>query len=74
MAVSNGQLPDTSSKPEFFIGDFREFATLFQRDAFEVASTDIGGNAWRTDSTEIRGITRLDVAKFDTAAVVRRNI
>ena len=78
--LSNAQMPDIAGEnsdpdtTDFFIGDFREFATLFQRDAFEVASTDIGGNAWRTDSTEIRGITRLDVAKFDTAAVVRRNI
>lgn len=75
--LSNAQMPDISGSPDttdFFIGDFREFATLFQKDAFEVASTDIGGSAWRTDSTEIRGIARMDVAKFDTAAVVRRNI
>ena len=74
VAVSNGQLPDTSSKPEFFIGDFREFATLFRKDGFEVASTDIGGNAWATDSTEVRGIARLCVSKFDASAAVRRQL
>ena len=78
--LSNAQMPDIAgagSDPDttdFFIGDFREFATLFQKDALEVASTDIGGNAWRTDSTEIRGIARMAVSKFDTGAVVRRNI
>ena len=74
VAVSDAQLPNTSSKPEFFIGDFKEFATLFRRDGFEVASTDIGGNAWATDSTEVRGIARLAVSKFDTSAAVRRQL
>lgn len=74
VAVSDAQLPNTSNKPEFFIGDFKEFATLFRRDGFEVASTDIGGNAWATDSTEVRGIARLAVSKFDTGAAVRRQL
>ncbi len=74
VAVSDAQLPNTSSKPEFFIGDTREFATLFRKDGFEVASTDVGGDAWATDSTEVRGIARLAVSKFDTAAVVRRQL
>lgn len=75
--VSDAFLPNgtgTGTPAEIFVGDGREFATLFQRDAFEIASTNIGGNAWATDSTEIRGITRLCVSKFDTAAMVRRNI
>ena len=74
VSVSDAQLPNTSNKPEFFIGDFKEFATLFRRDGFEVASTDIGGNAWATDSTEVRGIARLAVSKFDTGAAVRRQL
>lgn len=72
--MSNTALPDTSSKPEFFIGNMKEFATLFRRDGLEIASTNIGGNAWATDSTEVRGITRLCVSKFDTAAAVRRQL
>ena len=74
VAVSDAQLPNSSDKPEFFIGDFREFATLFRKDGFEVASTDIGGDAWAKDLTEVRGIARLCVTKFDTAAVVRRQL
>jgi len=75
--VSDAFLPNgtgTGTPAEIFIGDGHEFATLFQKDGFEIASTDIGGNAWATDSTEIRGISRMFVAKFDTAAMVRRNI
>ena len=76
VAVSDGQLAnlDTNSKAPFFIGDFREFATLFRKDGFEVRSTDVGGNAWTTDSVEVRGITRLGVSKFDTAAAVYRKL
>lgn len=78
VVVSNAQLPDTSvsskDNAEFFIGSPAEFATMFRKDGFEVASTDIGGNAWATDSTEVRGIARLAVSKFDTAAMVRRQL
>jgi len=74
--VSDGQLAnlDTDSKAPFFIGDFREFATLFRKEGFEVRSTDVGGNAWATDSIEVRGIARLGVSKFDTAAAVYRKL
>ena len=74
VAVSDAQLPNTSGKPEFFIGDFREFATLFKKAGLEVASTDVGGDAWATDSTEVRGIARLCVSKFDASAAVRRQL
>ena len=75
VVVSNGQLPDdTGSKAPFFVGDFKAFGTLFRRGGFEVASTDIGGNAWATDSTEVRGIARLAVTKFDAAAAVYRQL
>ena len=75
--VSDAFLPNgtgTGTPAEIFIGDPREFATLFQKDGFEIASTNIGGNAWATDSTEVRGISRMDVEKFDAAAMVRRSL
>ena len=74
--VSDAQLPNlsTNTYAPFFIGDPKEFATLFRKDGFEVASTDIGGDAWAKDSTEVRGIARLCVSKFDTAAIVGRKL
>ena len=72
--VSDAQLPNTSGKPEFFIGDMKEFATLFRKAGLEMASTDIGGNAWAKDLTEVRGISRMCVSKFDASAVVRRQL
>ncbi len=72
--VANAQLPNTSNKPEFFIGDFKEFATIFRKEGFELATTDVGGNAWAKDMTEVRMITRLAASKFDANAVVRRQL
>lgn len=72
--VADAQLPNTSNKPEFFIGDFKEFATIFRKEGFEIATTDVGGNAWAKDMTEVRMITRLAASKFDASAVVRRQL
>ena len=72
--VANAQLPNTSNKPEFFIGDFKEFATIFRKEGFELATTDVGGNAWAKDMTEVRMITRLAASKFDANAAVRRQL
>jgi len=76
VAVSDAQLPNlsTNTYAPFYIGDMREFATLFSKEGFEVASTDVGGDAWAKDSTEVRGIARLCVSKFDTAAVAARKL
>lgn len=57
-----------------YVGDFKEFATLFTRQPLEVTSTDIGGNAFHTNSIEVRGITRLDASTFDSKAAVRKEI
>ncbi len=59
---------------DIYIGDAKEYATLFTGRGFEVASTDVGGNAFATDSTEIRGIVRMGVSEFDNEAMARRNV
>ena len=72
--VTSGSEQSATTTTDLFIGDGKEFATLFRCGGYELASTDIGGNAWRTDSTELRGIARLGVSKFDTGAMVRRTL
>lgn len=72
--VTTGSGASAVTTSDLFIGDGKEFATLFRCGAFELSSTDIGGNAWRTDSTELRGIARLGVSKFDAEAMVRRQL
>ena len=57
-----------------YIGDFKSFATLFKRKALEVASTNIGGDAWANDGSEVRGVIRLDAQKLDTGAAIKREI
>lgn len=61
-------------KAPLYIGDMKQYATLFKRNPLEILSTNIGGSAWRTDSIEVRGIQRMGVSKFDTAATVLRTI
>lgn len=59
-----------ANEAPLYIGDFTQYGTLFRRKAFELAATDIGGEAWRTDSIETRGLMRLDARVFDTEAAV----
>lgn len=59
---------------DLYAGLFSEYATLFTRQNMEMAATDVGGNAWSTDSTEYRFITRMGVTVFDDEAVVRRTL
>jgi HK97 family phage major capsid protein len=81
--VSDAQLPNRvitttgATKGTYYpvyVGDYKVFATLFRGKNLEVASTNIGGNAWATDSTEVRGIMRIDVEKLDTAAAIKKEI
>lgn len=66
--MPNSILPTTATKAPLYFGDFTQYGTLFRRKALELAATDIGGNAWVTNSTEVRGIMRLDAKTFDAAA------
>ncbi len=57
-----------------YVGDGKLYATLFEREGLELASTDVGGTAFARDMTSFRGITRLGASVFDSAAMVRREI
>lgn len=71
--VSDAVLPNKTTAP-LYVGDFKSFGTLFRRQTMEIASTNVGGKAWDTNSTEVRAITRLAVAKFDDKAVAAGKI
>lgn len=81
--LSNAVLPTRvvstsgSTKGEYYpiyIGDFKQYATLFKRQPLELTSTDIGGTAFRTNSIEVRCIARMGASVFDSAAAVRKEI
>lgn len=69
VCMPNSQMPNNSDgTATILVGDFTQYATLFRKKPLEIASTNIGGNAWNTDSTEVRGIMRMSVEKFDSSA------
>lgn len=57
-----------ATRARIAIGDLEEFLLHFHRPMFEFASTNIGGSAWRSNSSEVRGIARLDVETADSGA------
>lgn len=68
--ISNRHLPTVDDKAPIFIGNGKQFAVLFTRGVYELASTKEGGDAWRRDTTELRTITRDDLVEWDTEAMV----
>jgi HK97 family phage major capsid protein len=55
------------TRARIFIGG-PEYLTFFQRAAFEMATTTVGGEAWRKNNTEVRGIMRSDCKEIDAEA------
>lgn len=73
--VSDAVLPNASTPTTpLYVGDFASFGTLFRRQQMQLDSTDVGGSAWNTNSTEVRAITRLDAVTTDEDAVVAAKI
>lgn len=71
VALSNKHLADESGSSPMYIGDFESYMTLFRRKYLEIDATDIGGNAWRNNGYEVRGITRLGATVFDKEAAAK---
>ena len=67
--VPNSLMKTTTNKAKIIIGDMQEFITLFDRNELTIDTTKIGGNAWKSNSTELRAIIRLDAQKFDERAI-----
>lgn len=75
--VSNRHLPtreDTGAGKTYapiYIGDGKQFSVWFTRGTYELSATNVGGEAWRRDSTELRVITRDDLQQWDPATMVK---
>ena len=76
--VSNAILANRTAAGKTYapiiLGDFKEQLDLFRRTPYEMASTTVGGVAWRQNATEVRGIVRLDLQTIDTAAATKLEI
>lgn len=59
---------DTKERAPIYIADGKSFVTVFARAGLEMASTNIGGDAWANNNTEMRGIMRQDVQRIDEEA------
>ena len=71
--ISAVEVEGTSYNP-IYVGNLKAFATLFLRQGTRIRATDIGGDAWDTDSTEIRCLCRMDCQTVDEGAVKRTGI
>lgn len=67
--VPNSLMKTTTNKAKIIIGDMKEFTTLFDRQKITIETTKVGGNAWRSNSPELKAIIRIDAQKFDERAI-----
>lgn len=77
IVAPNTQLATTGTTTKYapmYIGDFKEGVIKFERQGYEIASTNVGGTAFRKDRTEMRVIEREQYKAWDSAAVVRGKI
>lgn len=67
----NDLIPDVQegTYAPLYVGDLKAFASLFEREGIEIASTDVGGDAWANASLEVRALCRMDAQIVDGSAV-----
>ena len=56
------------------MGNFKALGTLFVRKGIVMAASVVGGDAWATDSYEIRGLCRMDAQLVDADAAFKATI
>ncbi|MDD9138317.1 phage major capsid protein [Fructobacillus sp. CRL 2054] len=62
--------PAVAGANPLVFGDLSQAITLFDRDQMSIATTNVGADAFTTDTTKLRVIDRFDVELVDQAAVV----
>ncbi|QEY34621.1 phage major capsid protein [Caproiciproducens galactitolivorans] len=71
--IGNNVLATTGTDKKLapiFVGSLADAVVMFERQGYQIATTDVGGTAWRKNRTEIRMIEREDFRQIDPAAVV----
>jgi len=69
----NDLIPSSATTAPIYVGNFKSLGTLFVRKGIELATTSVGGDAWATDSSEVRAICRLDAKAVDKNAAFVAN-
>lgn len=70
----NRVIKTVGKKAPIYVGDFKEAITLFDRNVIEVLATNVGGDAFKRNTTDVRVIDRFDVQGWDKDALVRGEI
>lgn len=70
VVISNRFFKSTSGTAPMVIGDLKEAVVLFDRQKYSLKSTDVGDDAFRKNTTNMRVIEREDVRKWDSDAAV----
>lgn len=68
--ISNRYLPTQGNLAPILVGNTKQLTVLFTRGRYELLSTNVGDNAFRLDTTNLRVITRDDCTFWDQAAAV----
>lgn len=71
VVLPNTILQTKTKKAPIFVGDLSQAVVLFDRGVYEVASTNVGGDSFKRNTTDIRVIDRFDVQAWDKDAVVK---
>lgn len=66
---SDHVVPDVDGGHPLYFGNFKEAITLFDRQYMSLMSTNIGGDAFTTNTNKVRVIDRFDVVMMDPEAV-----
>ena len=72
--ADNDLIPNESDKMPIYVGKYQALGTLFVRRGIEGAATDVGGDAWATDSYELRGLCRMTAVAMDKNAAFKSTI
>lgn len=70
VVFSNKTIKTAVNLAPVIIGDLKEAVNYWDRKQISIDMTKVGGDAWRSNTTEFRAIMRLDTGEWDSEAVV----
>lgn len=74
IVVSNKVLKSNGNKYPFYIGDFKEAITIFDRETLSIEFSTEAGDLWSKDLTGVKVRERLDIKTVDEEAVVKGEV
>lgn len=72
--VSNKVLKTESNKIPFYMGDFKEAITIFDRETLSIEFSTEAGDLWSKDLTGVKVRERLDIKTVDEEAVIKGEV